>query len=109
MQEVLIYIDTKHAQIGARRDDALSYGDDIKALIEKRCHLADQFPDAEHIMVITSNKRAQQPDGQPHTAATLLRSPSAPAPAADPRTCLITATHDSLAWATSPTFAHFLV
>jgi hypothetical protein len=116
-QEVLIYIDTaKHAQIGARSDDALSYGDDIKALIEKRCHLARQFPDAEHILVITSNKRAQQqmPDGQSHTAATLLRSPSASgatpsAPAADPRTCLITATDDSLAWAMSPTFAHFLV
>ena len=67
-------------------------------------------------MVITSNKRAQQPGGKPHTAATLLRVPTTGrggankgATSVDPRTCIITATDDSLAWALSPTFAHFLV
>jgi hypothetical protein len=112
-QNVRVYIDTKHTQIGAQTDDALSYGDDVKALINKRRYLADQFPDEEHIMVITSNKRAQQPGGKSHTAATLLRilpgSGGANADPTDPRTCLITSTNDSLAWAMAPTFAHFLV
>jgi hypothetical protein len=60
-------------QTGPQTDDALSYGDDLKEVIIKRRLLADQFPDEEHIMVITSNKRAQQPGGKSHTAATLLR------------------------------------
>ncbi len=66
-QNVRVYIDTKHTQIGAPADDALSYSDDIKALISKRRYLAEQFPEEEHITVITSNKRAQQPGGKPHT------------------------------------------
>jgi hypothetical protein len=99
-----VYIDTKHSQVGAP-DGTLSYSDDIKVLIKKRRHLAEQFPDAEHIMVITSNKPAQQADGRPHTAATLLHIDCIP----DPRTCLIILTGDSLAWALAPTFAHFLV
>lgn len=103
-KNVRVYIDTKHTQIGAPADDALSYSDDIKALISKRRYLAEQFPEEEHIMVITSNKRAQQPGGKPHTAATLLRVPTAgrnETTSVDPRTCIITVTDDSLAWAMS--------
>ena len=112
MQNVRVYIDTKHTQIGAPADDTLSYSDDVKALINKRRFLAEHFPEEEHIMVITSNKRAQQPGEKPHTAATLLRVPTAgrnETTSVDPRTCIITATDDSLTWAMSPTLAHFLV
>jgi hypothetical protein len=114
-QNVRVYIDTKHTMIGATTDDALSYSDDIKALINKRRFLEDKFPDEEHIMVITSNKHAQLPKGKSHMAATLLRIPTGRGGGADqgtttdPRTCIITATDDSLAWAMAPTFAHFLV
>jgi hypothetical protein len=66
-------------------------------------------------MVITTNKRAQRPGGESHTATSLLCSPGGVGDevnegrAVDQRTCLITSTDDSLAWAMGPTFARFLV
>ena len=120
MQNVQVYINAKH---GETQDNTLSYGADIKGLITKRRHLADQFCNEEHIMVITSNKRTQRPGGESHTAATLLCIPGGnkggggggggdgggEANEADPGTCLIMLTDDSLAWAMGPTFARFLV
>jgi len=118
LQNVRVYVAAKH---GETQDDTLSYGADIKGLITKRRHLADQFCDEEHIMVITSNKRVQRPGGEPHTSATLLCIPGGnkggggggdgggEVKEADPGTCLITSTDDSLAWAMGPTFARFLV
>jgi hypothetical protein len=118
---VRVYIDAKHSE---SQDDTLSYSDDIKAQINKRRYLAGQFPTEEHIMVITTNKRAQRPGGGSHTATTLLCCPGPGGsdggggdgkdaanedPAIDQRTCLITSTDDSLAWAMGPTFARFLV
>jgi hypothetical protein len=115
VQNVRVYIAAKH---GETQGGTLSYSDDIKPQITKRRYLARQLCDEEHIMVITSNKRAQRPGGEPHTAATLLCIPGGnngggdgggEAKEADPGTCLITSTDDSLAWAMGPTFARFLV
>jgi hypothetical protein len=61
-------------------------------------------------MVITTSKRAQRPGGESHTASTILCSPGGEAAnKPDLRTCLITSTDDSLAWAMGPIFARFLV
>jgi len=104
-QKALLYIDAKHGQIGGK--DGLSYSDDIAPLIKKRLLMEQNLPGLVHILVITSNKKAHQQGGHPHTANTLLIQPGNSI--IDPFTCVITSSCDSFAWALSPTFSSLLL
>ncbi len=104
-QKALVLI---NCQSGAAQDGRPNYKDYIQEQIKKRRWLAHKLPQFEHIMVIA--KRGKRP----HTAETLLCTPSSGLPPSsseatiDNRTCVISPMDDGLAWGFSPTFAWML-
>jgi len=88
----LIGIDTKHTSLVSKNT--------VPKLLKKRQLLEDNLPQFNHLLIIASNKRAQQRSDLPHTAESLKL---------DNKTCVISNTDDCLFWALSPTISPLVI